>query len=42
MRRLFRPVERFFIGMLMGLLAFVLERRVRARLRREPRVSDSE
>jgi hypothetical protein len=41
-RRIFRPIERFFIGMLMGLLAFVLERRVRARLRREPRVSDSE
>lgn len=42
MRRIFRPVERFFIGMLMGLLAFLLERRVRSRLRREPRVSDSD
>jgi hypothetical protein len=41
-RRIVRPFERFFIGALMGLLAFVLERRVRARLRREPRVSDSE
>ena len=40
MRRIFRPVERFFIGMLMGLLAFVLERRVRSRLRRQPGVSD--
>jgi hypothetical protein len=41
-RRIFRPFERFFIGMLMGVLAFILERRVRARLRREPSVSDSE
>jgi hypothetical protein len=41
-RRIFRPVERFFIGMLMALLAFVLERRVRSRLRKERPVSDSE
>ena len=33
MRRIIRPVERFLIGALMGLLAFVLERRVRAQLR---------
>lgn len=33
MRRLLRPVERAVIGALMALLATVLERRVRSRLR---------
>jgi hypothetical protein len=33
MRRLFRPVERAAIGVLMTLLAAVLEQRVRSRLR---------
>jgi len=33
MRRLFRPIERAAIGVLMTLLAAVLEQRVRARLR---------
>jgi hypothetical protein len=32
-RRLFRPVERAVIGVLMTLLAAVLEQRVRSRLR---------
>jgi hypothetical protein len=32
-RRLFRPIERFFLGVLMALIALVLERRVRARQR---------
>jgi len=34
MRRLFRPVERLFIGALMTMLAIVLERRLRAKTRR--------
>ena len=33
MRRIVRPVERLVIGAVMSLLAIVLERRVRARLR---------
>jgi hypothetical protein len=33
-RRLVRPVERAAIGVLMSLLAAVLEQRVRSRLRR--------
>ncbi len=33
MRRIIRPIERFVIGTLMGLLAMVLERRVAARLK---------
>ena len=33
-RRLFRPIERAVIGVLMTLLAAVLEQRVRSRLRR--------
>jgi hypothetical protein len=33
-RRILRPVERVAIGAVMSLLAIVLERRVRARLRR--------
>jgi hypothetical protein len=32
-RRLFRPIERFFLGILMTLVALVLERRLRARQR---------
>jgi hypothetical protein len=32
-RRIVRPIERVVIGALMSLLALVLERRVRARLR---------
>jgi hypothetical protein len=34
MRRILRPIERAVIGALMSVLAIVLERRVRARLRR--------
>jgi hypothetical protein len=33
MRRVIRPVERFVIGTLMGLLVMLLERRVAARLK---------
>jgi hypothetical protein len=33
-RKLVRPIERAVIGALMSLLAMLLERRVRARLRR--------
>jgi hypothetical protein len=33
MRKIVRPVERVVIGAVMSLLAIVLERRVRARLR---------
>jgi hypothetical protein len=32
-RRLFRPVERFVLGILMTLIAIVVERRLRARRR---------
>jgi hypothetical protein len=32
-RRLFRPIERFFLGILMTLIALVVERRLRARQR---------
>jgi hypothetical protein len=34
MRRIVRPIERLIIGALMSVLALVLERRVRSRLRR--------
>jgi hypothetical protein len=33
-RRVVRPVERFFIGALMAFLALLLERRVKSRLKR--------
>jgi hypothetical protein len=32
-RRLFRPIERFFLGILMTLIALMVERRLRARQR---------
>jgi hypothetical protein len=32
-RRLFRPIERFALGVLMTLIAIVVERRLRARAR---------
>jgi len=32
-RRLFRPIERFVLGVLMTLVAIVLDRRLRARRR---------